>query len=524
MTQSTGDAGVLFWALALVMVALAWALLCLPVWRRSGRDGAAQPSRPDQAGASGDASGETIAAPRARSGSAEVPVALGAVGMPGPTHGVAAAERARIAANAAVLGEQLNALDADLAAGRIDAVRHLAAQTELHRRLLAESGGRTQPDAVAGDSSSAGGTASGAAAERSAGARRDRRRLSIALAALLPAVVISAYLALGDPKALSSSVAASAAVVPEPSPADVAAMVDRLAEGLRRRPDGGRGDLQGWILVGRSYAALQRFDDAATAYARALDIAPDNPQLLADRADMLAMQQGQRLEGEPRRLIERALALDPKQLKALALAGSAAFARHEWAAASGYWQRARKLVDDGSDLAQGLDRSLAEVAAAAADGSTVATSQTASISPATATTSAPPATPARSTGVATPAAPAAPAARAAAVTGTVRLAPGLGAKIAPGDTVFIFARATRGPRMPLAILRRTAADLPIDFRLDDSLAMSPALKLSSFADVVIGARVSKSGNAMPQPGDLVGEATAVPGGATVQITVDRVQP
>ncbi len=543
MTFDGKVSSLMFWVLALAMVALAWTLLCLPMWRRSVRERESQPQGRATATATATATGT------------------------GTGTGDAAAERDRVVANVAVLAEQLGALDADLSAGRIDAARHLVAQAELHRRLLDESAGEDQvggatslgPAAGTGTSASAtttagtatsasSGTAAGAAAAAasapgSATTRRDRRALSIALAVALPAVVIGAYLGLGDPKAFSPSAATSAAVTREPTPEDLAAMVDSLAEGLRRRPDGGRGDLQGWVLLGRSYAAMQRFDDAAKAYAVALDISPDDPQLLADRADMLAMQQGQRLEGEPLRLIERALALDPKQLKALAMAGSAAFERREWAAASGYWQRARKLVEDGSDLAQGLDRSLAEVAAAAGgDGTVVAAAGSSAGSassaglpasaghPSSAGSASVPATTAATAAAAVAAVPAstaplgAPAAT-AAVAGTVRLAPALTARVAPGDTVFVFARAARGPRMPLAILRRTAADLPLEFRLDDSMAMSPALKLSAFPDVVIGARVSKSGNALPQPGDLVGEVAAAPGSAAVvQVTIDRVQP
>jgi cytochrome c-type biogenesis protein CcmH len=90
------------------------------------------------------------------------------------------------------------------------------------------------------------------------------------------------------------------------------------------------------------------------------------------------------------------------------------------------------------------------------------------------------------------------------VSGKVTLAPDLAKKASPEDTVFIFARAAEGPRMPLAILRKKVSDLPLKFTLDDSLAMSPAARLSGMPQVIVGARISKSGNAMPQPGDLQG--------------------
>ena len=97
--------------------------------------------------------------------------------------------------------------------------------------------------------------------------------------------------------------------------------------------------------------------------------------------------------------------------------------------------------------------------------------------------------------------------------------------MAAGDTLFIFARAASGPRMPLAIVRRTAGELPVRFTLDDSTAMTPEMRLSKFSEVVVGARISKSGNAMPQSGDLVGASAAIRPGATgLRITISEVQP
>jgi cytochrome c-type biogenesis protein CcmH len=115
-------------------------------------------------------------------------------------------------------------------------------------------------------------------------------------------------------------------------------------------------------------------------------------------------------------------------------------------------------------------------------------------------------------------APAAPAPSAApgktTVAGTVTLAPALASKASPEDTVFVFARAAEGPRMPLAIVRKQVKDLPITFQLDDSTAMTPAMKLSNYPQVIVGARISKSGNAMPQPGDLQGLSQPVALGAS----------
>ena len=113
----------------------------------------------------------------------------------------------------------------------------------------------------------------------------------------------------------------------------------------------------------------------------------------------------------------------------------------------------------------------------------------------------------------------------AAVSGEVRLAPELATRLAPGDTVFVTARAAQGPRIPLAVQRLQGKELPASFRLDDALAMAPNMKLSGFAEVVISARVSRSGQALPQSGDLESAPVPVKSGASgVILTIDRVVP
>jgi hypothetical protein len=113
----------------------------------------------------------------------------------------------------------------------------------------------------------------------------------------------------------------------------------------------------------------------------------------------------------------------------------------------------------------------------------------------------------------TPPAPSQPGRPVHSITVTVTLSPALAGKAAPGDTVFIFARAAQGPRMPLAIVRKQVRDLPVTVTLDDSMAMMPNMKMSSFPELVIGARVSKSGDAIPKPGDLEGYAPPLKAGA-----------
>jgi len=266
-------------------------------------------------------------------------------------------------------------------------------------------------------------------------------------------------------------------------------MVQRLAERLQKEPD----DVEGWKMLGKSYTVMGRFAEAANAYSKAALRAPRDAQVLADLADALAMARGQNMRGEPEELVLRALQIDPKNLKALALAGTAAFERRDFRGAARYWERMLPLVEAGSEDARAIQSNIDEARAAAA---------------------APP-KPA--------AAPSKPAVASARLRGTVRLAPELASKIAPGDTLFVYARAVEGPGMPLAILRRRASDLPLAFSLDDSMAMSPAMKLSAFPKVVVTARISKSGSATPQPGDLQGTSPAVANsGEGLRVTIDKV--
>jgi cytochrome c-type biogenesis protein CcmH len=274
--------------------------------------------------------------------------------------------------------------------------------------------------------------------------------------------------------------------------------VQRLAERMQAQPE----DPQGWRLLGRAYAGLQRYELARDAYREAVQRSAPDPDLLADYADALASTLDGKLEGEPERLALQALGLNPDQPKALALAGSAAFERGDGRAALAHWTRARRLAPDGSPFAQGLDAGIREASVLAG--------------------LAPPA-------AAQPAAQAAAHSASAAAPGAglqvkVQLAPALAARVQPGDTLFVFARAAEGSRMPLAVARLPAGAGPLQVRLDDGSAMSPQTRLSSQSQVVVGARISRSGDATPQAGDLEGESAPVAASGQVELLIDRVRP
>ena len=384
-------------------------------------------------------------------------------------------------ANLSILRDQLAQLDVELATGNISAGQQAQARSEIERRALEEES--TPESSVLKPASTA-----------------PSALTAVVVAIGIPLTALGMYGLLGNLQALQPQ-AVMATAGGEVSAAQIEAMVAQLAERLENPTPGKPVDPKAWEMLARSYAAMQRFPEAAKAYARASQLAPDNAQLLADHADVLAMLQGQSVSGEPTRLIEQALKLDPKNLKALALAGSAAFERQDFATANLYWTKARALAPPGSDFATGLDRSIEEAQVASGAVKSPAAGSSAGK------------------------AGDKPAIAPASIQGIVSLAPTLAGKVGPDDTVFIFARASEGPRMPLAILRRKASDLPITFTLDDSTAMSAELKLSKFPLLVVGARISKSGNAMPQSGDLVGQSKAVKaGGDQLGLVIDSIQP
>jgi len=377
--------------------------------------------------------------------------------------------------NLALLRAQLQQIDLDLAQGRLDAAQHQAARTEVERRVLEEESVAVTP-------------------EREGSPRATLLLLLVAV----PVLVLGLYALVGSPQAVSPPLAQG-----EPSPQEVEAMVAKLAERMEKQPPGNVDDTEGWVMLGRSYAVMQRYPEASRAFARALQLMPGDAQILVDQADVLAMQQGGNLQGEPLRLIELALKNNPSNLKGLALAGTAAFERKDYPVAIDYWTRARATAPPDSEFMRSLEQSIAEARAAAGSGMAAA---------------GPAAAPAASAS-----APKAPGA--ASISGRISLAPALAARAAPGDTLFVFARAAEGPRIPLAILKRSASDLPLSFTLDDSMAMAPDLKLSGFANVVIGARLSKSGNAMPQSGDLEGTTAPLAGRSSgIEIVIDSVRP
>ena len=231
-----------------------------------------------------------------------------------------------------VYRDQLAELMADRRAGRLGEDEFAQARGELEQRLLEE-----MPQ--------------GEAPAVPAPARRHRAFAGAAFVAV-PLVALALYFTLGSTTAL---------LPPGERPHELGqqqmeAVIARLAERLAKNPR----DVKGWSMLARAQAVLGRFAEASVAYARAVELVPDDAQLLADYADALAMAHGGRLAGEPEQLVDRALRVDPDNGKALSLAGSVAFEKREFARAVQFWERLRSLVPPKSEVAGSIQRSIEE--------------------------------------------------------------------------------------------------------------------------------------------------------------------
>ncbi|MBS0434805.1 MAG: hypothetical protein JSR75_07915 [Proteobacteria bacterium] len=361
------------------------------------------------------------------------------------------------------------------------------------------------------------------AAERpgsSASRARARRRrgtpawqLALAGAALFSATAGTIYwlaarpgvhapVAAVPPAPPAASAPASQAQAPlRPLSADrVQRMVDEMSERVKRDPK----DSSAWAMLAHSYGMLGRQDESIKAYARLAELLPNDAQVLADYAEALAAAKERSFQGEPARLLKRALAADAHNMKALLLAGTEAFDRHAYREAIGFWERAKAASNDAR-VTQQIDSGLAEARLLAARPASAPAAKAAAARPASA------------------AAAASAAASGRTVSGRIVLAPALQSQASPDDTLFVFARPTLGSRMPVALLRKKVRDLPLEFRLDDSMAMVPDIHLSALSAVVVGARISKRGDATPHAGDMEGLSAPVTVGARdVKITITEV--
>jgi len=354
-------------------------------------------------------------------------------------------------ANAKVYRDQILDLDREHDSGHISDQEWQQSRDELSLRLLEDTSAVDDPAAKA---------------------EKPAIWTAVVLAVALPLGSMGLYMWVGQPEALNPLALKTPDQV---DPKDLAKMAQTLAEKLKDKPD----NLQGWVMLGRTYRTLENFDAALKAYDSALKLSADD-DLKLERIEVIAMQRQGQFEGEPWNVIREVLQRDPQHFGALLTAGSASYAEGKFADALKYWEQARKPLDANNPDLAGLESAIATVRER----------------------------------LGMPPAKAAPAAASGLnVTGQVNLSASLKSKASPNDVVFIYATPANGDRMPLAIFKTTVSQLPFNFTLDDSTAMAPDRKLSAAGEVMVKVRVTKSGNAMPQSGDLSGSLGPVKVGA-----------
>ena len=394
----------------------------------------------------------------------------------------------RRAMNIAVYRDQLKDLEAERDNGALSAEQFEQSKLELEDRL---SGDALQDAAteVSGD--------------------RGGRWVGWTVAGMLPVLAFALYVLRGAPEVLIQPALASAPAQqgPHAGGGDMAAnmaQIEAELEKLQKAAEAAPKDGQAWLKWGMANLAMERFPVAVGAMKKATELLPKESAVWAHYAEAVALAGNRNLEGEPIRLLRHALELNPLEPKALELAGIHAYQKENWAQAAYYWKSLIKQMsaeEKQSPYGQNIAEAEREARGKAEAGLARLSQPDKELVK-----------------------PKVKAATGPRIEGRVELAAALKDKVRPEDTIFLFARAgENGP--PLAVMKARASALPLDFVLDDSLAMTPDMALSKVPEVVLVARISKSGQPKPVAGDLEGKLMAVKVGAKgVKLVIDRVHP
>ncbi len=372
----------------------------------------------------------------------------------------------RDAANLEILRDQSTELEADLRNDLLTQDAYEQGKRELQSRLLEEVKVTDKPVMLP---------------------HNPARVLAVVLAVLLPLIAVPLYLKNGSPEGINF-VGESGMVNPEVA-------LHLLQKKVEKHPD----DPNNLVMLARTYGELQRFAEATSTYAKLVALVPEEAQVWAEYADATAMVNNRSLKGAPTQYIKKALELDGNHPLALELAGSAEMESGDYANAIAHWTTLVSLLPPDNSELQIIRHSIQQarkMLEAQPGGKEILAKL-----------------PAQAVVVAK---------SAASISGKISLSPSLASKVSPTDTVYIFARDPNGGK-PLAVLRKQVIDLPLQFTLDDTLALMPQSKLSMFDQVKVVARVSKSGNPIAQPGDLQGTAGIVKNTAQgLNIVIDTV--
>ena len=386
------------------------------------------------------------------------------------------------ASNIQLHEEKLNELNLDLQEDRIDQTAYKLAKQELDRELLVDTPIESKETAAHHYSAEA----------------KKHPALALAIAVFLSALSLLVYMQLGmhADAERQTAVAETAADKDMPS---VEEMVVKLEKYLQEN----KGELKDWVMLGRSYKHMKRYGEAANAFTAASEL-KQNPQVMLEHAEVLALMNGQKFNEEARALSLKALALAPDNVNALWFAGVAELQFGQYRKSIEYLsQLASAAVEDAE-----VDRSIRLYIGEArkqliAAGETVASMD--ELLP-----------PVKKT----------PVANLASLQVKVDISAEARQNFSDTDVVFVYAKALKGPKMPLAAQRLTLADLPATVVLDDSMAMVEGMSLSAFKQVVVSARVTKTGAAIAQSGDYIGDVSVadVTTSEELMINIDRLIP
>ncbi len=383
------------------------------------------------------------------------------------------AKAARKDINIAVYRDQMKELEADRANGLLTEEQFQTAKLELEARLAEDALGRS--DNVMTPVAS--------------------RRLGFGLAGVLPIAAFGLYFALGNPTSLTAIAEAKAGAAQQMAGGhDIMKMIQQVEEKTRTDPNDG----EAWTLLAKTYAAVGHWPEALHAYEQAYRLRPDVPSVMTGYAEALAISNNRVLEGRPMELVMQALEKDPLDMKGLELAGIAAFQDKRYAKAAFYFKHLHKQLPPESPYAQDVleaQREAERLLHQELTGLEDLAKQ-----------------------------PAGKDEPGAVIHGKIDIAPALKARLSPNDVVFLFARAAEGGPPVAAIRASAAAGFPLEFELNDRMAMTPDNRLSKFKEVTLTARVAKSGDIKGAPGDLEGTLKAVKVGSTdIKLVIDTVR-
>lgn len=325
------------------------------------------------------------------------------------------------------------------------------------------------------------------------------RRQAAAIAVLVPTVAFLIYGMIGRPDALTVTPPADRTAAPAPAAGPIGMDMPKAIENLKAKLAKNPEDADGWLLLGRAYKSVEKNTEALDALKKAYALAPQRADIQIAYAEAMALlTPSRRIEGEPLRLIKQALQSEPMNQDGLWLLGMSDYQNGRYAEAVASWEKIREQLPPDSDV-------LANVNGMIDDANAILGGK-------------PPGMPAQDS------APAPAVAGGARVTVHVALAPEKSGMVKPGDTLFVYAKAASGPPMPIAIQKLRASDLPATVELTDGMGMTPAMNLSQFPQVVVIARISPSGNAIPQKGDLQAVSGTVDIAATkaVNLSINQV--